>query len=128
MTGMMHADVQEWLDLYIVAWRANQREPIEALFTKDALYRYRPYGGDEHTARGRDEIVQAWLDDQDDPESWEASYNVFAVDGERAVAVGQSRYFATGEAPERVFHNCFLLRFEDSGRCSELTEFYMQEQ
>lgn len=124
---MMHADVQEWLDLYMVAWRSNEAQPIEALFTEDALYRYRPYDGDEHTARGRAEILESWLSDQDDPDGWEASYNVYAVDGDRAVAVGQSRYFATDDKPELVFHNCFLLRFEPDGRCSGFTEYYMQE-
>ncbi len=46
---------------------------------------------------------------------------------DRAVATGYSRYLATDEAPQRTWHNCFLLRFDDDGRCAEFTEFYMEE-
>ena len=35
--------VQDWLDRYVAAWRANQPEAIEALFTADA---------DQHTTSG----------------------------------------------------------------------------
>jgi hypothetical protein len=26
----------------------------------------------------------------------------------------------------RIFHNCFVLRFDGDGRCREFTEYYMQ--
>jgi len=38
---MDRSGVQRWLDRYIAAWRANEPEPIEALFTDDVVYRYR---------------------------------------------------------------------------------------
>ena len=47
------------------------------------------------------------------------------VAGDRAVAVGVSRYLADdGESVEREYHNVFLLAFDDEGRCSEFTELY----
>ncbi len=52
---------------------------------------------------------------------------MYAVDGDRAVAVGYSRYLAMAERPERTYHNCFLLRFADDGRCGEFTEYFMEE-
>jgi ketosteroid isomerase-like protein len=128
MTVMNHTDVQAWLDRYIEAWRTHDRGQIEALFTEDAEYRYRPYGGDEHANRGREAIVEAWLEDDDPPDSWEASYGPFAVEGDRAVATGVSRYLATDKNPERIFHNVFLLRFADDGRCAEFSEYYMAEE
>jgi hypothetical protein len=123
---MNREQVQVWLDRYVDAWRANDRAPIEALFTDDAHYRWRPYGGDQHAATGSSAIADAWLDDRDDPASWEARYEPYAVDGDRAVAIGESRYLATGDAPERTYSNVFLLRFADDGRCSEFTEYYME--
>lgn len=122
---MTHENVQGWLDRYVGAWRANEREPIEALFSDDAVHRYHPYG-DEHDV-GSAQIATSWLADQDEPDSWEADYRVYAVDGDRAVAVGTSRYLATADHPERTFHNCFLLRFADDGRCSEFTDYYMEQ-
>jgi ketosteroid isomerase-like protein len=124
---MTHADLQDWLDRYVIAWRANRREPIERLFTEDAVYRYRPYGGDEHATTGRDAIVGAWLAEPDAPDSWRAEYHPFAVDGDRAVATGWSRYLASDDGPERTYHNVFLMRFAD-GRCAEFTELYMLEE
>ena len=125
---MTHADVQDWLDRYITAWRSNETEPIAALFTEDAVYRYRPYGGDAHATRGREAIVAAWLEEGDPPDGWDAAYEPFAIDGERAVAIGWSRYRATDEQPERTYHNAFLLRFAPDGRCAEFNEFYMLEE
>ena len=125
---MTHADLQDWLNRYIVARRSNEAEPIAALFTEDALYRYRPYGGDAHATRGREAIVAAWLEEGDPPDGWDAAYEPYAIDGDRAVAIGWSRYRATDEQPERTYHNAFLLRFAPDGRCAEFNEFYMLEE
>jgi ketosteroid isomerase-like protein len=124
---MEHNDVQAWLDRYVAAWRANSARLIEDLFTEDAVYRYRPYGGDDSAAVGRAQIVESWLEDPDEPDSWQADYRVFAVEGDRAVAVGSSHYRATGDDPERTFHNCFLIRFAGDGHCAEFTEYYMEQ-
>lgn len=125
---MTHADVQVWLDRYIDAWRANDPAPIAALFTEDAAYHYRPYEHPAQTVRGRDAIVASWLEDPDDPDAWEAQYEPWAVEGDRAVAVGWSRYAAREDEPERTYHNAYLLRFATDGRCAEFREFYMREE
>lgn len=125
---MTEADFRAWLDRYVAAWRTNDADDIAALFTEDAVYRYRPYGGDAHAVRGRDAIVAAWLEEGDPPGSWEASYAPWAIDGERAVATGTSRYLASGNGPERMYHNAFLLRFAPDGRCAEFSEYYMLEE
>jgi len=125
---MNRSDVQAWLDRYVEAWRANEPGPIEALFTEDVVYRWRPY--ESHpAAHGIAAVVEAWLDDtRDDAETWEASYEPYAVDGDRTVAVGFSHYFATADQPERTYHNVFLMRFAPDGRCAEFTELYMLEE
>ena len=128
MAGMNHADVQAWLDRYVAAWRANEREPIEELFTDDVVYRFRPYVG-HPAAVGIEAVVEAWLGDtRDEPDSWEARYEPYAVEGDRAVATGFSRYFARAGEPERTYHNAFVLRFAPDGRCAEFTEYYMLEE
>lgn len=124
---MNRRDVQDWLDRYVAAWKANEPGPIEELFTEDATYGYRPWDSVEHTVRGRDAIVASWLENTDEPGSWEAQYEPHAVEGDRAVAVGWSRYAAAGEEPERTYHNAYLLRFAPDGRCVEFREFYMEE-
>ena len=123
---MTHDDVQQWLDRYIAAWRANDAAPIEALFTEDAEYRYRPYG--EEVIRGSAAIAGSWLESPDNPATWEAEYEPFAVDGDRAVAIGWSRYAANDTDPERTYRNAYLLEFASDGRCRSFTEFFMLEQ
>lgn len=126
---MNRSDVQAWLDLYVEAWQANEPEPIRALFTEDAVYRYRPYGGEDTSLRGNAAIVDAWLgEDRDEPGTWDASYEPYAVDGDRAVAVGYSHYLASADEPERTYSNCYLLRFAPDGRCAGFTEFYMLQE
>ena len=124
---MTRGEVQAWLDRYIEAWRANERGPIEALFTDDAVYSYRPWDDAENTMRGREALVTSWLEEPDEPGSWDAHYEPYAVEGDRAVAVGWSRYGATAGHPERTFHNAYLLRFASDGRCASFHEFYMEE-
>jgi ketosteroid isomerase-like protein len=128
MPDMNTTAVQQWLDAYVSAWRANAREPIAALFTDDVVYRYRPYGGERNASVGLEALVRDWLEQPDAPDSWTAHYEPFAVDGDRAVATGWSRYVASDAGPERTYHNVFLLRFASDGRCAEFTELYMLEE
>jgi hypothetical protein len=123
---MDRAGVQQWLDRYVDAWRRNEAEPIEALFSEDAVYRFAPFG-DDNVAHGRAEIVKGWLDNPDPPGSWEAHYEVYAVDGNRAVATGTSRYLEGHPSGNRTYHNVYLLEFGDDGLCSSFTELYMLE-
>jgi ketosteroid isomerase-like protein len=124
---MDRTSVQTWLDRYVEAWRANDAELIKPLFSDDAVYSYRPYDDPERTIRGNAAIVASWLEEPDPPDSWEAKYEPYAVEGDRAVAVGFSRYLATDSAPEKTYHNAYLLRFDPDGRCAEFHEYYMEE-
>ena len=121
---MDRADVSQWLEGYVDAWRSNDRAAIVALFTDDARYRYYPY---DEPLVGADAIADSWLGEPDDPATWEAEYAPVAVDGDTAVVVGHSRYRATAERPARTYHNCFVIRFADDGRCREFTEWFVQE-
>lgn len=125
---MTNDDVQRWLDQYIEAWRTYDAALIGDLFSEDAEYRFFPY---QAPVRGRAEIVRSWVSpnadesQRDEPGSWEAHYEPWAIDGERAVAVGTSRYFPTASEPEKLYHNAYLIEFDGDGRCRRFTEFYV---
>ena len=72
-------------------------------------------------------MVKAWLAEPDDPDSWEARYTPYMVEGSRMVATGTSRYYARGERPEEVYHNCFLIELDDDMRCRSFTEYFLRE-
>ena len=128
---MTHDDVQAWLDRYIEAWAAADAASIGDLFTEDARYRYHP---SDHGFVGRDAIVRAWLDPSgdagslDEPGTWDAHYEPFAVDGDRAVAVGWSRYYsnASKATVRELYDNVYLLEFGPDGRCRSFTESYVE--
>ena len=111
---MTREGVQAWLDAYVAAWRTY--DGIADLFSPDAEYRYHPY---DEPLRGADAIAADW--EREDPESWEARYEVQLVDGDRAVATGETRY-----AEGRTFSNLFVLAFDGQGRCRSFTEWYME--
>ncbi len=122
---MDYTELQHWLDAYIEAWKSYDGAAIGALFSEDARYRYHPWETDD-VVQGRANIVASWLEDRDRPGSWTAEYRPWAIDGERAVAAGVSRYLGANGETEREYHNVFLCRFDDEGRCSEFTELYMK--
>jgi ketosteroid isomerase-like protein len=115
--------VASWLEAYVTAWKSYDRDAIGALFSDDAEYRYHPY---DDPVRGREAIVASWLEDPDEPGTYDASYEPVAVDGDTAVAVGSSTYFAADGSVEKVYDNCYVIRFAADGRCRQFTEWYMQ--
>jgi ketosteroid isomerase-like protein len=115
---MDHAMFLEWLDRYIEAWRTGDPDQIRQLFTPDARYFYGPY---RDPVVGRDAIVADWRREPDAPGSWDAEYAPLAVDGDVAVATGESRY-----TNGRTYSNVFVCRFDGAGRCTEFREWFME--
>jgi ketosteroid isomerase-like protein len=109
--------VQAWLDDYVAAWRSYDRAAIVALFADDVSYAYHPY---DEPLRGADAVADSWLENQDEPGSWEATYAPALVTGNEVVATGETRY-TDGE----VFSNLWQLEFADDGRCTRFVEWYM---
>ena len=127
---MDRSGVQDWLDRYSAAWLAYDEQAIRSLFAPDARYRYHPYDPASDTVVGVDAIVKDWLDPQnrDAEGTYDSRYETYAVDGDRAVAVGWSRYYddASKAKLAREYRNAYLLRFDADGRCTEFTEYFMQ--
>jgi ketosteroid isomerase-like protein len=108
-----------WLNRYVDAWRSGDRAEIGDLFSEDVQYRYGPF---HDPVVGRDAVVQSWVDNPDAPGSWEAEYRPLAIDGDVFVATGESRY-----SNGKTYSNIFVCRFDGDGRCSEFTEWWMQQ-
>jgi ketosteroid isomerase-like protein len=126
------AAVDRWLQDYVEAWKTYDREKIAALFAENVTYRYHPY---DDPIEGRAAVVASWLGEHDDlgastrdePGTYDASYHAIAVDGDVAVATGSSTYVAEPGGPvDKVYDNCFVMRFDSAGRCTEFTEWFMK--
>ncbi|HEY8871332.1 MAG TPA: hypothetical protein VIM30_18325 [Candidatus Limnocylindrales bacterium] len=128
---MNHDDVQMWLDDYVKAWETYDPALVGDLFSENAQYRYRPW---DDPIVGRATIVEARVNpgpgvsQRDEPGTFTATYEPFAVDGERAVATGVTTYWtdASQAQASRVYHNVYLLEFDDAGQCRSFTEHYME--
>jgi ketosteroid isomerase-like protein len=129
---MDRESAQTWLDAYISAWKSYDRAEIAALFADDVVYRYHP--SDDPTI-GVDAVVASWLGEADDagastrdaPDTYDAGYAPVAVDGDVVVATGTSTYRETPGGPvTRVYDNCFVMRFDDQGRCNDFVEYYVR--
>jgi len=129
---MDHASAQNWLDRYVAAWLTYDPGQIADLFSDDISYRYHP---NDIPIVGREAVVASWLGEspesdastRDEPGTYRAAYAPVAVDGDVVVATGSTDYLSgPGGAVEKVYDNCFVLRFDEAGRCREFTEFYIE--
>jgi ketosteroid isomerase-like protein len=129
---MERAAAQAWLDRYVAAWLSYDPDDVAALFSEDVAYRFHP--SDEPVV-GRDRVVASWLGElpdvgastRDAPGTYDADYSPVAVDGDIVVATGTSRYRDDPDGPVvRTYDNCFVMRFDDGGRCREFTEYYLR--
>ncbi|HEX7715677.1 MAG TPA: nuclear transport factor 2 family protein [Marmoricola sp.] len=129
---MDHTAAQAWLDRYVEAWLTYDPESIGALFAEQVTYRYHPY---DEPVVGRAAVVASWLGESDTdgassrdlPGTYEATYRPVAVDGDVVVAAGSSSYRERPDGPvTKVYDNCFVMRFDDAGRCTDFTEWYVK--
>ena len=79
---------------------------------------WHPWDAGDQVARGRAAIVKAWLDNRDAPGTYQGQYAPLAIDGDLAVAMGRSKYFEASGVLLREFDNCFVIRFDEQGRCT----------
>lgn len=127
---MNRDDVQRWLDRYVEAWQSYDPAAVADLFAESATYRYHPW---DEPVRGRDRIVNDWTNPtppagRDDPGTWKAHYEPYAVDGDRAVAIGETWYYTDASQAEETHHywNIWTMAFDAEGRCTDFVEYFMQ--
>ena len=129
---MNRAGAQAWLDNYVAAWLSYDADDIRALFSEDIAYRYHPY---DDPIVGREAVVASWLGEPTPtvprpvmrPAPTPRRYAPVAVDDDVVVATGTSSYSERPDGPiVRIYHNCFVMRFDDEGRCREFTEYYIR--
>jgi ketosteroid isomerase-like protein len=109
----------DWMGAYEGAWASNDPDEIGALFSDDALYFTEPF---REPWRGRQEIVEKWLDRKDEPGGWTFEWQPLVDTPELAIITGTTTY----RDPPLVYSNLWVLRLADDGRCREFTEWWME--
>lgn len=109
-----------WMDGYVHAWTTNSPEAIASLFTPDAVYDPQTAGGEWD---GIEEIIEHWVEIDDDPENWDFEWIPVIEAEDIAVVVGRTLY----HTPSMTYRNLFVIRFDESDRCTDFTEWYIEE-
>jgi ketosteroid isomerase-like protein len=108
-----------WVQEYLQAWESNDPEDIGRLFSEEADYFTSPW---RKPWRGRAPIVQGWLERKDPPGTWSFEYEVVTAEGSQGVVRGVTRY----DEPDPDYVNLWLIRLDDTGRCDEFVEYWME--
>lgn len=119
-SGSMTEKLDQWMDGYVLAWSSNETDHIRALFTEEAVYDPQTEGGEWE---GISEIVSRWQEIDDKEDNWDFEWLPLVETDDLAVVTGRTRYFE----PELSYRNLFVIRFADDGRCSDFTEWYIEE-
>jgi SnoaL-like domain len=115
---MTREQVEDWIGRYERAWRTPSTDTLRELFTEDARYRQSPY---RDPVVGLEAIGAMWERERVGPdEEFEMTSDVFAVDGDHAVATIEVVYRDPRRREE--FRDVWLMRFED-GRCADFEEW-----
>ncbi|HYU58680.1 MAG TPA: nuclear transport factor 2 family protein [Actinomycetota bacterium] len=113
------ATVERWLEGYQQAWGSNDPADIEALFAEGARYWTAPH---REPWTGRAEIAREWIARKDDPGTWSFRSEILAIAGDLAFVRGWTDY--PGQDPP-LYSNLWVIRFDDDGRATEFTEWWM---
>lgn len=116
---MERTDVERWVEGYVKAWETNDPVDIGALFTEDAAYYTAPH---RKPWRGREVIVEGWLDRKDQQGRWGFAYRVQDVVGDKGYVRGTTTYQDQDEAD---YSNLWEVTLDGEGRCSEFVEWWM---
>lgn len=117
---MNQADIDAWIQGYIKAWNSNDPGEIGKLFAEDGLYYTGPFN---EPWRGRQGIVNGWLERADQPGSFRFRYQVLAASGDTGVVRGWTEYLD----PPKEYSNIWVIRLDERGQCKEFSEWWMKK-
>ena len=112
-------EVEEWVNAYRKAWLSNDPRDIRSLFVEEAVYYSEPYAKPQ---RGTQAIVEDWLARKDEPDDTTFEFEVLATTDDLAFVRGLTTY----NEPPRTYYNLWVVRLNQSGRCTEFTEWWME--
>ena len=115
------AALEAWLARYEQAW--VQRDPAQAaaLFTADAPYHEMPF---DTPKAGRAGIRDYWATVTADQRNVDFKSHVVSVNGQTGVARWSASLTSAASGTRVELDGVFILRFDGSGLCSELREWW----
>ena len=115
------ASLEAWLARYEQAWESRDAERAVALFTPDARYHEMPFDAPKIGSAG---IREYWTNVTADQRDIDFRASVIAVNGSTGVARWSTSLRSASSGTRVELDGVFVLTFDDSGRCSELREWW----
>lgn len=116
---MQNKDVVDWLEAYRKAWESRDPDAAAALFTSDSRYREMPY---QEPFEGSQGVHDYWTRVTETQSEVRFRYGTPIVEGKRAAAEWWVTMLNGGV--EVTLAGEFYLTFDDSGKCSDLREYW----
>jgi ketosteroid isomerase-like protein len=115
------ASLTAWLARYEQAW--EQRDPAQAaaLFTDNAPYHEMPFDAPK---AGRAGVREYWATVTADQRNVDFKSEVVAVNGQTGVARWSASLTSASSGARVELDGVFILKFDGSGLCSELREWW----
>ena len=73
---------------------------------------------------GIDAIIARWQEIDDQEDNWDFEWIPLLETDDLAVVIGRTRYIE----PPLSYRNLFVVRFAEDRRCSDFTEWYIEEE
>lgn len=108
-----------WLEGYRQAWESRDPDAAAALFTADAPYREQPY---QEPFAGAAGVRAYWTDVTATQDDVRFRYGTPIVAGDRTVV--EWWVTMTNGGADVTLAGVFLLRFDESGLCSDFNEYW----
>ena len=68
--------------------------------------------------------MEWWQDIDDKPNNWDFEWMPLVETEDIAVVTGRTRYLS----PPATYRNLFVIRFDEDGRCTDFTEWWIEEE
>jgi len=115
------AQFDHWLTEYGQAWEARDAARFCALFTGDAPYHWTPL---DPPLGGRPAIAAAFTDAVATQRNIGFTHEVLALRGMTGICHWQCSFDREGSPNRVLLDGIFVVRFDDTGRCSDFREWW----
>lgn len=117
---MIRSEVQNWINSYVAAWRSPSKDKLAELFTVDVRYQLHQAPPWNQSLSDLAELALYWEHVSSEQGEFELQSEIVALEGNVAVVKIDVTY-ATADPAH--WHNVWIIRFADDGRCESYEEW-----
>jgi hypothetical protein len=114
-----------WLDAYGQAWENQDPQAAANIFAANATYQETPF---DEQIRGREAILQYWLEETYVQKQVKFSYEILAVGENRGIARWQASFARIPSKTQVKFDGIFVVYLNANNLCTVFEEWWNKEE